>query len=168
MHTVYLGLGSNLGGRLAYLSDAVEQLQAFMNIEAVSSIYETEPVGMDSQDMFLNMVLKGSTELLPGILLSKVKEIEERLGRTPGTHTKPREIDIDILLYDSIVYLEHSLDIPHPRMAERRFVLLPLAEIAPDILHPIFNRTIRELLSACRETGKVNKTDLKLTIHQLS
>ena len=129
-HTVYLALGSNMGDRRGNLAAALQQLREMMEISAISSIYETEPVGYLEQARFLNMVCSGKTGLSAQELLKRVKEIEKSLGRQPTFRNGPRPIDIDILFYDDLRIAQDGLTIPHPRMAERAFVLVPLAEIA--------------------------------------
>ena len=146
MTTVYLGLGSNLGDRKQNLARALELLSQHLKIEQVSSIYETEPVGYEQQPLFLNAVCRISTELNPEKLLRLAKKIEAKLGRAPSFPNAPRPIDIDILLYGDEVFSDKELTIPHPRLAERAFVLMPLAEIAPDLVHPKNEKTIKELL----------------------
>ena len=149
MKTVYLSLGSNIGDREANLRAAIERLPAAgVNVLRVSPIYETEPVDYTAQAWFLNLVLEGDTELFPMQLLSRTSRIERELGRMRGVPKGPRTIDIDILLYGRRVVRSGSLEIPHPRMSERRFVLAPLADLAPDLVHPVTHRTVREMLDA--------------------
>ncbi|TMF43049.1 MAG: 2-amino-4-hydroxy-6-hydroxymethyldihydropteridine diphosphokinase, partial [Chloroflexi bacterium] len=136
-HTVYLGLGSNLGDRRGNLAAALQRLREVFEITSVSSVYDTEPVGFADQPRFLNIVLKGQTALDPEALLDYVKQIEAKLGRQPSFRYGPRPIDIDILLYDDLHIEQDNLTIPHPRMAERAFVLVPLAEIAPESVEPV-------------------------------
>jgi 2-amino-4-hydroxy-6-hydroxymethyldihydropteridine diphosphokinase len=138
MHTVYLGLGSNIGDRESHLAEAVRMLEDIgVRIESCSTIYETEPVGYLEQDAFLNIVIQVRTELSAIDLLAKTQEIERSLGRTRDIHWGPRTLDIDILLYDTELVQWEELQIPHPRMTERAFVIIPLAEIAPDICIPL-------------------------------
>jgi 2-amino-4-hydroxy-6-hydroxymethyldihydropteridine diphosphokinase len=147
MATVYLGLGSNLGDRKQNLSQALGLLSTHVMIEKASSVYETEPVGYKPQPLFLNAVCRISTELNPKQLLRLAKKIEAKLGRKPGFPNAPRSIDIDILFYDEEVLSSKELTIPHPRVTERAFVLVPLAEIAPNLIHPGSRKTVRELLA---------------------
>jgi 2-amino-4-hydroxy-6-hydroxymethyldihydropteridine diphosphokinase len=152
--TVYLGLGSNLGDRQGNISRALKLLHPAVQVELVSSFYETEPVGYLDQPRFINAVCRGSTVLTPRELLHRVKEIERKLGRTPSFPNAPRPIDIDILLYGSQVIRSPELTIPHPRLQERAFVLLPLAEIAPQLVHPVSQARIEELAQRVRgESG---------------
>ncbi len=155
MPTVYLALGSNLGDREKNLHDALVRLSGFVHITRVSSIYETEPWGVRDQPWFLNLVCTGTTKLSPVGLLRRAKKIEIEMGRTEGIRFGPRPIDIDILLYDRRIELSPALTIPHPRLHERAFVLVPLAEIAPDLVHPRLRVTILELLHRLDSTGGV-------------
>ncbi|MBI1806348.1 MAG: 2-amino-4-hydroxy-6-hydroxymethyldihydropteridine diphosphokinase [Ignavibacteria bacterium] len=159
MYTVYLGLGSNLGDRLSNLSRAVEEINGVASIIDVSSIYETEPVEMDSENLFYNMVLGISTPDDPPLLLVKLKKIEKKLGRKARTHLEPRLIDIDILLYRGLAYEDHTVRVPHPALEHRRFALQPLNEIAPTAVHPILEKTIASLLRACRDRHRVVRTE---------
>jgi 2-amino-4-hydroxy-6-hydroxymethyldihydropteridine diphosphokinase len=147
-HRVYLGLGSNLGDRLAILQAALARLAAQVTVEAVSSFYDTEPVGYAAQPRFLNAVCRGTTALEPEALLAFVKGIEAALGRQPSARFGPRLIDIDILLYDDLVLDTPTLTLPHPRLAERAFVLRPLAELAPELVHPVLGKSVAALAAA--------------------
>jgi len=147
---VYLSLGSNVGDREGNLSEAIKRLGRIGTVQAVSSFYETEPVETAPQPWFLNCALALETEQMPKQLLSSVLNIEREMGRRRHTPSAkgPREIDIDILLFGKSTIDTKHLTIPHPAMHERRFVLQPLAEIAPDQRHPVFKLTVRELLEA--------------------
>jgi len=123
----------------------------------VSSVYETEPVGRRNQPWFLNVVVEGQTELFPVQLLERLQEIEIRLGRRRSTGLGPRTIDIDILLYGGFRIERQDLTVPHPRLPDRRFVLEPLAELAPDLRHPVSRLTIRELLAATSDRSAVRR-----------
>lgn len=160
MHkTVYLSLGSNLGDREANLLTAIDKLKdkEIGNPVAVSSFYETEPVEVSSQPWFLNCALKLDTEKMPRQLIAAILALEQDMGRQRKQKKAPRTIDIDILLFGSSIVEIPSLTVPHPRMHERRFVLEPLAEIAPEVRHPIFKRTIRELRDALPAGQTVRK-----------
>ncbi len=143
--TAYLGLGSNLGNRQDNLDKALNLLSQRLQVRQVSSIYDTEPVGNVNQPRFLNSVCQVHTRLTPTELLALAKGIELKLGRAPGTANAPRPIDIDILFYGDQVIETPELIIPHPRLVERAFVLVPLAEITPDLVHPVNGKTIKEL-----------------------
>ena len=148
MKTVYLSLGSNLGSREAALQAALDQFQTRGGvIRRVSSVYETEPVDFRSQPWFLNLVAEAQTSLFPMQLLDRVRRIEQFLGRQRHIDKGPRIIDIDILFYGASVIRSSRLVVPHPRLADRRFVLAPMAELAPGLIHPVLRRTIKELLA---------------------
>jgi 2-amino-4-hydroxy-6-hydroxymethyldihydropteridine diphosphokinase len=152
---VYLGLGSNLGDRRRNLEAALDALRAHPQIAvtAVSSFLETDPVGgPPGQGKFLNAAAKIETDLSPEALLKELKRVERALGRKPGPRWGPREIDLDILLCGDTILETGTLVIPHPRMRERRFVLEPLAEIAPAARDPVTGRTVRELLALLDRT----------------
>lgn len=152
-HTIYLALGSNLGDRRGNLTAALQQLRDYMEITAVSSLYETEPVGYIDQPLFLNMVCSGKTRLSAQELLKHTQEIELAIGRQPSFRNGPRPIDIDIIFYDDLHILQDNLIVPHERMAERAFVLIPMAEIAPAIVDPVSGKTVQELLAAVTQDG---------------
>lgn len=154
---VYLGLGSNLGERQANLERAMKLLGEKLVIEQISSLYETEPVGYREQPLFLNAVCCATTELSPCELLHLAKEVEIALGRVTSFPNGPRLIDIDILFYGDQVMEAPQLTIPHPRLADRAFVLVPLAELAPHLLHPVLHVTIEELLTKTNGLDGVRK-----------
>lgn len=149
MKTVYLGLGSNVGDREGHLRAALERLAAAdLRVLRVSPVYETEPLELRDQRWFLNQVAEAETSLFPRQLLARVGRIERALGRVRAVPNGPRTIDIDILLYGSAVVRTAGLEIPHPRMGARRFVLAPLADLAPELRHPVTRKTVREMLDA--------------------
>jgi len=142
---VYLGLGSNQGDREENLGKALTSLSQGVNLEQISSIYETEPVGYTEQPLFLNLVCRVTTDFPPGELLHLVKDIEMGMGRIPSFPDAPRLIDIDILFYGNEIIDFPDLTIPHPRLAERAFVLIPLSEIVLDMVHPKLGMSIAKL-----------------------
>ena len=154
---VYLGLGSNLGDRVGNLASAVERLSQKITIKKLSSVYETEPVYYKEQPLYLNAVLSAVTKLDPFELLRFVKSIESTLGRQPSFRNAPRTIDIDILFYGDQVAETAELIIPHHRIAERAFVLVPLAEIAPRLVHPLLQKRVSELLAVVEGVDGVRK-----------
>ena len=156
--TVYLGLGSNMGDRQDNLDRALDLLSQRLRMGKISSIYDTEALGDTDQPRFLNLVCQAHTRLEPAGLLALVKGIERKLGRV-GKSGTPRPIDIDILLYGEQVTQTPELVIPHPKMAERAFVLVPLAEIAPDLVHPVNGQTMKELSVAIKEKQGVLKLE---------
>jgi len=147
-HIIYLALGTNLGNRSANLRAAIEVLPPNVKVITESKIYETPPWGVEDQPDFLNIALKCETNLEPEPLLKYLKRLEVRLGREKTFRWGPRLIDIDVLFYDDLILESESLTIPHQRLHERVFVLVPLADIAPDFIHPIFKKTIAELLAS--------------------
>jgi len=158
LNTVYLSLGSNLGDRPANLERAAAELRLRdAEVVRLSSIYETEPVGLKAQPWFLNQVAEVRTGLFPLQLLDRLQAIERRMGRRRQMEQGPRPIDIDILLYGNFRIRSERLVVPHPRFPERRFVLEPLAEIAPDLRYPVTRLTIREMLAACPDRNAVRR-----------
>ena len=154
--TIYLGLGSNLGDRATNLEQAIAALAAAgVDVVRRSSLYSTEPVGAGPQHWFLNCVVEASTDLMPRQLLRATQQVERALGRRRGLRNAPRTIDIDILFCGTNVVNMPGLEIPHPRIAERRFVLVPLREIAPGLRHPTLRRTITELLAETQDRSEV-------------
>jgi len=161
---VYLSLGSNLGDREANLRTAIEKLQEVGNVVAFSSFYETEPVEVTAQPWFLNCAVKLDTERMPRQLISAILALEQSMGRQRKQQKGPRTLDIDILFFGSSIIEIPSLTVPHPHLHERRFVLEPLAEIAPEVRHPIFKRTIRELRDALPAGQTVKKLTTPVVI----
>jgi len=157
MATVYLGLGSNLGDRKQNLSRALELMSQKLDIEKLSSIYETEPEGFTQQPLFLNAVCRISTEMDPEELLEFIKDIEYQLGRRPSFPNAPRPVDIDILFYDDRIVNSQALIIPHPRLAQRAFVLVPLAEIGPEAVNPANGVPVSQLVKNLSSVDGVNK-----------
>ncbi len=145
-HIVYLALGSNMGNRLASLKAAVNNLAPQMTVKKKSSVYETPPWGFTEQGAFLNQVVKVTTYLEPEPLLHHLKRMETALGRVPNFQNGPRLIDIDILFFDNMLINTPPLIVPHPRLHERAFVLVPLVEIEPELRHPILKGTVSKLL----------------------
>jgi 2-amino-4-hydroxy-6-hydroxymethyldihydropteridine diphosphokinase len=156
MAQVYLGLGANLGDREAALEGAVRHLSASgVRITSRSALYLTEPVGGPAQGWFLNAVVAGETGLSPEDVLAACLAAEEHRGRVRGVRNGPRTLDVDVLFYDDLRRDAPDPVLPHPRLHERRFVLVPLAEIAPDLVHPVFGLTVTELLARCPDASAV-------------
>jgi 2-amino-4-hydroxy-6-hydroxymethyldihydropteridine diphosphokinase len=158
MKTVYLSLGSNVGNRAENIAHAAEALAA-NDVHAMrrSSLYATEPVDVPTQGWFLNCVVEAETELMPRQLLHAIQQIEREMGRRRLVPRGPRIIDIDILLYGSSVIRTAELEVPHPRIAARQFVLVPLEELAPALRHPVLNKTIAELLADTVDVSQVRR-----------
>ena len=157
MRQVFLGIGSNLGNREENLKNALCRIgEEIGSILISSSVYETEPWGFDADNQFLNMVIKIETKLIPPDLLDALLEIERSMGRVRDKKQySSRMIDIDILFYEDHVIAYHKLRIPHPYIPDRRFVLVPLIEIAPDFIHPVFHKSVKELLCSCSDNSAV-------------
>lgn len=152
-HIVYLGLGSNLGDRNENLKDAIASLPPQMDVKAKSPVYETPPWGYEDQPRFLNQVVKVQTYLDAEPLLKHIKRLEVALGRKASFRHGPRLIDIDILFYDDLILNTALLTLPHPHLHERGFVLLPLMDIAPDLVHPLTKKSVREMVVSCNLAG---------------
>ena len=152
-----MGLGSNIGNRAEYLKEAVDAIRKLdaCTVKQISSIYETEPWGDMDQPDFLNQVVEVETQLGPRGILNECKKIEQALGRKNGKTGEPRTIDIDLLLYGNRVVEDTDVQVPHPRIQMRRFVLVPLNEIAPDVTIPGSGRTVREALETCTDEGGI-------------
>lgn len=161
-HSIALALGSNQGDRLLALRSAKTALMGAIEIVATSWIYETPPAYVTDQPSFLNAALVGTTTLPPVELLARLKEIEREVGRTPTFRNGPRVIDLDIIFYGDLVLDTPVLTIPHPRMAERAFVLKPLADVAADWSHPVLRHTVRDLLSQIPDTDSAVSTHERL------
>jgi 2-amino-4-hydroxy-6-hydroxymethyldihydropteridine diphosphokinase len=155
-HIVYLALGSNLGVRSANLKNAINNLTPQMNVKAKSNVYETPAWGFEDQPPFLNQVVKVETYMEPEALLLHLKRLESVLGRVPTFQNGPRLIDIDILFFDDLILDSPIVQIPHPRVHERAFVLVPLNDISPELIHPILQKPVSELLLSC-DVEKINK-----------
>ena len=151
MHQIYLALGSNIESRKQHIETAITLLREKVQDITVAPLYETKPRYFEDQNNFLNTVLRGYTDLEPRELLQFTKAVQKEVGRVDRFRNGPREIDIDILFYDNVVYKDEELEIPHPRLQERDFVLQPFADINSDFSHPVLNKTIRELLASLPE-----------------
>ena len=151
--TVFLSLGTNLGDRLAHMKAALDSLPPDVQITKQSSVYETPAWGYEDQGPFLNRAIEGQTELDPLALMARLKQLETDLGRRPSFRWGPRIIDVDILFYDQLILNRTELIIPHPRLQDRAFVLVPLADIAPDWKHPVYGKTVRQMLAEVGASG---------------
>jgi 2-amino-4-hydroxy-6-hydroxymethyldihydropteridine diphosphokinase len=148
MHPLFLALGSNIEDRKWHIETAIVLLREKVRDITVAPLYETKPRYFEDQQNFLNTVLRGSTNLEPHELLHVTQTVQKEAGRVERFRNGPREIDIDILFYDDVIYKDEELEIPHPRLQERDFVLRPFSDINPDFSHPVLKKTIRELLEA--------------------
>ncbi len=159
MKIVFLGIGTNLGNRELNLEQAITRIEEFIGpVLMTSSIYETEPWGFQAEDKFLNLVVKAETKLTPSGLLGRILMIESLMGRVRGPNRySSRLIDIDILVYEEMIIDQESLKIPHPLLQERRFVLVPLCEIASEMIHPVLKKSYAELLKICEDKNEVKK-----------
>ena len=153
--TVYIGLGSNLGDRVIHLREAGQRLSALVRIEDASQLYVAAPLGYVRDDAFVNAVIRGTTTLKPLELLEMMQAIEMAMGRRSGVQFGPRPIDLDLLFYESVQMETRKLTVPHPRIAQRAFVLKPLAEIAPEFMHPVLYYTISQLLQDAEDVDQV-------------
>lgn len=161
MPSVYIGFGSNIGDRLAHIQNALHGLSKTegITLQKVSSVYQTDPVGYETQAQFLNGVAAIQTDLPPLSLLHTLKNIESEVGRQHRIRWGPREIDLDILIYGDLCLQTEKLVIPHPEMHHRRFVLAPLVEIAPDLVHPVLKETVQTLVERLEDDKSVLKRD---------
>jgi len=169
MSRIFIGLGSNLGDRVRYLHRALSELIRLhqTTVKNFSSVYETEPVGVKGQPKFLNMVVELDSTLRPDDLVRELKEIEQRVGRTFSEHWGPREIDLDLLYYGGEMLNETALQVPHPEISNRRFVLVPLKEIAAEFQDPLRHLSIEELLQRCSDTSSVRKTTQQMSLQAI-
>lgn len=152
-HIVYLGMGTNAGDRFANLQAAVVRLSPQLDVREVSRVYQTPPWGYTDQADFLNLVAKAETTLTPKELLDFLKDLEAKIGRTATFRWGPREIDIDILFYNDRILKGQEITIPHPRLHERAFVLIPLSELNRDLVHPVLNQTVAKMLEGVDHKG---------------
>ncbi|RPI01859.1 MAG: 2-amino-4-hydroxy-6-hydroxymethyldihydropteridine diphosphokinase [Ignavibacteriae bacterium] len=166
MSRIFIGLGSNIGERVVYLNRALSELVELhqTTVKKISSVYETEPVGVKEQPKFLNMVAELDSTLRPDDLVRELKEIEVRVGRTLREHWGPREIDLDLLYYGGEMLNETTLQVPHPEISNRRFVLVPLKEIAAEFQDPLRHLNVEELLQRCSDTSSVRKTNRQISL----
>jgi 2-amino-4-hydroxy-6-hydroxymethyldihydropteridine diphosphokinase len=163
-YRVFIGLGANVGDRFSYLTKAANELRQLRESSVVwfSPIYEADPWGKTDQPKFLNAAAELTTTLGPVEMLAELKAIETKLGRSTHERWGPREIDLDILLYDGLVHSDENVTVPHADLEHRRFALVPLREIAPDLVHPVSGLTVTELAAACADQGRVVKTSFHI------
>jgi 2-amino-4-hydroxy-6-hydroxymethyldihydropteridine diphosphokinase len=161
MEIIFLALGSNIENRKQHIERAIDLLREKVHDIVVAPLYETKPRYFEDQQNFLNTVLRGFTDLEPRELLRFTQTVQQEVGRVERFRNGPREIDIDILFYDNMVYKDEDLEIPHPRLQERDFVLQPFADINPDFLHPVLKKTIKELLDSLPKEQRSVITILK-------
>ena len=166
MSIVFIGIGSNLGDRVSYCKKAFDEISGFARITRTSSLYETDPVGKEDQPEFINCLVVIETELSPQDLLNQLNLVETKLGRKREEKWGPRPIDLDIIYYDDRIISDENLEIPHPRAHNRRFVLEPLCEIAPEFVDPKFNVSVIELLDRIDDDKRVIKIGNPFTIPQ--
>lgn len=166
MQRVYIGIGSNLGNRALHCRQAIENIASFSDVTAVSSYYETEPVGNEDQPHFINCAIEIMTDAKPHELLEKLHSIEKKFGKLRKEKWGPRTIDLDIIIYGDEIIDDPDLKIPHPEAHKRRFVLEPLAEIAPGLIHPILKVTIFNLLEDIEDPHEVVKLEHPSTLGQ--
>jgi len=165
-YRVFIGLGSNLGDRHGFLAMAAAGLKEIRDTRVVwySSVYESDPVGKTDQPSFLNAVAEAGTRLTPPELMEELRAVEPAVGRVNRERWGPREIDLDILLYDGLVHQDERLRVPHAELERRRFVLVPLREIAPDVVHPVSGLTMQELADASAGQGSMKKTSYTILV----
>ncbi len=160
-HLVYLGLGSNVGNSVEFIAEAIRGISRFdgTSVESISPVYQTEPVGGVAQNDFLNLAVCVKTEFEYQLFHKKIKELEQIIGRKETVRWGPREIDIDLLLFDNLIVETETLKIPHREVQNRKFVLQPLADIASNVVHPVFKKTIGEMNSECTDTHGIMFSD---------
>lgn len=167
MSLIYLSLGSNLNDRYANLRRAVDELNKYVRVTAVSPVFATEPWGVTDQPAFLNICVAAVGDIAPRELLARIKQIEVEMGREPTHRWGPRLIDIDILFYDKLIVEDDNLTIPHPRLAERAFVLAPLAVLIPEFRHPQTGVSVQEMLRQVDDTGVERLFEMPFPIEDL-